>query len=494
MSIRVWQTRGSGRRPVKSRVHRDPGVRSPTYPVNIGSGAWYNDGNMDDSDERVATYEYDALFRRIEKTVGNQGTGVVHGSDGSGSRTGIEAGNRHEHYFYTGWCLIETTNHAESAGDYSYSDADVLNQFVYGTQYIDEPLVYDRNEDPNEDDSCLEVDDGEDADGDSSRYFYHQDANFRVVALTDESAGVVERYRYTAYGEPTVFGGENASGDELANAMFVSTVGNPFMHQGLFRDTDIASYQNRIRELHSRLGRFMQEDSVAAHNLYSYCNSDPLTSVDPFGLQEKKTTTEPSSQPSSQPGGGREVPGSATPIPKEPTIHKYYIGRGYVIILIKTADGRWVTNCYGDACESQGQFQPISELMEPGHKATKEEFTKFIQGLGCKKKTGKCPEGTVAVRFYRDDKGNWHAVRLDGPGGKASAKPNPVRPRHECIDDPDEHTKHNVNPDAKPFGDYCCPKRKPINPKLQPGKPEMDPHMPQPPQPPKKKPGAPGSP
>ena len=40
--------------------------------------------------------------------------------------------------------------------------------------------------------------------GGSEAYYYHQDANYRVIALTDESANVVERYRYTAYGEPCV--------------------------------------------------------------------------------------------------------------------------------------------------------------------------------------------------------------------------------------------------------------------------------------------------
>ena len=56
-------------------------------------------------------------------------------------------------------------------------------------------MRYDRNTDIGTDDDCLDA-------GGSEAYYYHQDANYRVIALTDESTNVVERYRYTAYGEP----------------------------------------------------------------------------------------------------------------------------------------------------------------------------------------------------------------------------------------------------------------------------------------------------
>ena len=145
---------------------------------------WYNNGDMSDPNEQVAVYEYDGLFRRIEKVVGNQGTGIVHGSErpddpNDPDLTGIQAGNRHEHYYYTGWRLLETRDGSD----------DTLGQFVYGTQYLDEPLRYDRNTDVDSDNDCLES-------AGSRAYYYHQDANYRVVMLTDEDGAVVERYRY----------------------------------------------------------------------------------------------------------------------------------------------------------------------------------------------------------------------------------------------------------------------------------------------------------
>ena len=230
------------------------------------------------ADVPVATYEYDGLRRRIEKVVTmHQGFGVVNGSDTGGS-VGVQAGQRHEHYFHNGWRLVETTDHAEDVGgEYAYASADVLGQFVYGTQYVDEPLVYDRNLDADAD--CLEATD--------ARYFYHQDANYRVVMLTDEDAGVVERTRYTAYGEPTVIAGENATGDELGYATPVSAVGNPFLHQGLFHDAETGSYQNRFRQYDAKSGRFMQQDPLGyldGLSFYTYLASVPLGGVDPAGL------------------------------------------------------------------------------------------------------------------------------------------------------------------------------------------------------------------
>ncbi|MFO0836965.1 MAG: hypothetical protein U1D55_00440 [Phycisphaerae bacterium] len=67
------------------------------------TGVWYADaGGTGDEGQRVAAYAYDALFRRVSKSVSNQGLGCVHGSD-AGGMAGIQAGDRAEHYFYSGW-------------------------------------------------------------------------------------------------------------------------------------------------------------------------------------------------------------------------------------------------------------------------------------------------------------------------------------------------------------------------------------------------------
>jgi len=96
--------------------------------------------------------------------------------------------------------------------------------------------------------------------GQDRRYFYHQDRNWNVVALTeyDDGAGtngrLAERYAYTPYGELVVTQGDSGSG-ELGRALVASTVGNVSLHQGLPFDQEKASYQNRRREYVSSLAR-----------------------------------------------------------------------------------------------------------------------------------------------------------------------------------------------------------------------------------------------
>jgi hypothetical protein len=162
---------------------------------------------MSDPNECVARYEYDGLFRRIEKTVANQGTGLVPDSDDDGTITSIQAGDRHEHYYWGGmgvspvnWRLVEARDGSDRT----------LGQYVWGVQYLDEPVRYDRNTDVGTDNDCVEAAD--------RSYFYHQDANYRVVMLTDEDGNVVERVAYTAYGAPTVYGGYSSTAGGIALA------------------------------------------------------------------------------------------------------------------------------------------------------------------------------------------------------------------------------------------------------------------------------------
>lgn len=227
-------------------------------------------GDTTDSAECVAAYAYDGLSRRITKKVDNQGIGIVHGSDAGGA-TGIQAGDRGEHYYYAGWRAIELRDNS----------GNTLGQFVYGMQYIDEAVVYDR--DTDDDDDCV------DSSG-SQRYVYHQDANYRVLALTRQDGTVVERYEYTAYGEPAVLRGVPSGGSSENGAVtYASTVGNPLMHQGLWRDGESKSYQNRYRVLNSVVGRFLQRDPlgyVSSSNLYLFALSGPLMLMDPLGLKE----------------------------------------------------------------------------------------------------------------------------------------------------------------------------------------------------------------
>jgi hypothetical protein len=115
---------------------------------------WDFDNRMTSADTSVSdpTFKYDALGRRVSKTVG--ATTTVYAYDGQ-------------------QVVAEYTNDAAPASP--------ARQFVYA-EYIDEPVVMVVG---------------------ATKYYYHQNNLYSVAALTDSDGDVVERYAYTAYGAPT---------------------------------------------------------------------------------------------------------------------------------------------------------------------------------------------------------------------------------------------------------------------------------------------------
>jgi RHS repeat-associated protein len=213
----------------------------------------------------LATYTYDATGRRIKKVVSN-----------SGDLDTTEV------YYYAGQQMIEARNGSEQA----------TRQFVFGTQYVDEPIRMDV--DTDDDGDCIDT-------GDKA-FYYHQDANYNVTALTDSAGAVVQYYLYDAYGTVHPFNtdGGIAEGERLIPT-FEAAAGvpttNPFTYTGRFLDQDTGLYYYRARHYHASLGRFLQRDPFAfqgkfiAHdlyydglNLYRYVQSRPIGRTDPTGL------------------------------------------------------------------------------------------------------------------------------------------------------------------------------------------------------------------
>ena len=193
-----------------------------------------------DDETTVAEYEYDGKNRRTMKTVSNCG---IEDTPNDGGNTTVE-------YYYGGvaaglragrWNVFETRN----------GSSQTTFQYVWGTQYVDELVMIDKNGDPSESNDC----DPDDQSGESTadeRYFVHQDRNWNVVALTDydpsgsDEGNVVERYHYTPYGQLIILNGDSGNG-EMGNVLPASTVGNVFAHQGLPFDHTNATYHVRYR-------------------------------------------------------------------------------------------------------------------------------------------------------------------------------------------------------------------------------------------------------
>jgi RHS repeat-associated protein len=118
--------------------------------------------------------------------------------------------------------------------------------------------------------------------------FFLRDALGGTVGLTDAAASLVAQYRYSPFGD-TQLGG-------LPNA-------NPFQYTGRENDST-GLYYYRFRYLNPTLMRFLSEDPlgvlagtnfysyvdtvgkppIVGTNLYEYAGGNPITRIDPFGL------------------------------------------------------------------------------------------------------------------------------------------------------------------------------------------------------------------
>jgi RHS repeat-associated protein len=174
------------------------------------------------ADTRIASYKYDYLGRRIQKT--------VHSSQNTTK------------YVYDGDQII-----AEYSGD-----GTLLKKYIYGPS-IDEPIM------------MLVVN------GTETRYYYHFDGLGSVVALTDNTGTVVEQYRYDVFGQPNItstignrfmFTGREYD-IETENYYYRARYYSPSI--GRFLQTDPIRYKDGL-------------------NLYTYCRNNPMNWIDPYGL------------------------------------------------------------------------------------------------------------------------------------------------------------------------------------------------------------------
>ncbi len=209
----------------------------------------------------MAEYRYDGLGHRVYKKVEN-----------SGDRDD-------EQYFYYNnkWQLLEIAG----------SDNKARQQFVWGSQYIDEAICMDV--DTNSDGNCTDT-------AGSRHFFYCQDANWNVVALRENTASgnaVVERYEYDPYGTVRIYKGQTAADQPEQLAVTGSSLKwldadlpeNPVMYCGYFHDPETGKYCVRHRTYGA--DRWLQRDPAMymdGLDLYAYARNDPIRMVDTNGL------------------------------------------------------------------------------------------------------------------------------------------------------------------------------------------------------------------
>jgi len=143
-----------------------------------------------------------------------------------------------------------------------------------------------------------------DAGASKGKRYYHRNQQYSVVALTNGSGAIQERYAYSAYGTPSI---TNAAG----TARTTSAESNRYSYTGREFDEALDLYHYRARMYDSAVGRFCSRDPIgyegSRYGLYEYVSGMALSAVDPWGLETVVA-----------PGGPTTTP-THHPIPRGPT-------------------------------------------------------------------------------------------------------------------------------------------------------------------------------
>lgn len=245
-----------------------PQPNAPGSGYDATYDAWGRLVKLEDSADTVAEYVYDAQGRRIIKHIYDSGT-----FDYS------------DHSYYSGWQCIEVRRDTDATkgGD---PDADAMEIFVYHPYYIDAVAVR-YWDDP---------DDGGGLNGTWARQYYIHDAQFNVIALMDNAGAIIERYRYTPYGEQTVM---DASYDDDYDSDTDPTdnVSLYAQHKGFTGQTldhESGLWYFRSRYYHDGLGAFIARDPIGYPNgMNAYAGYFGIHGlIDPSGLIQASITIE----------------------------------------------------------------------------------------------------------------------------------------------------------------------------------------------------------
>nr|WP_320015636.1 RHS repeat-associated core domain-containing protein [uncultured Desulfobacter sp.] len=187
---------------------------------------------VEESGQVLAEYTYDALNRRVTKTVDSSVTIFVYDESD----------------------VIE-----------EYTDGVFSRAFVYSSA-IDEPVLLETG---------------------SQFFYYIAGRQGSVRAIVNDTGALVEFYEYSPFGLMAIY--DSHEQDITATG---SSIGNPFGYTARRWDIESGLWHYRNRTYSAELGRFLQRDPagyVDGLNLYVFVLNNPLRYTDPSGLTSKTT-------------------------------------------------------------------------------------------------------------------------------------------------------------------------------------------------------------
>jgi len=227
-------------------------------------------------EDTTFTYTYDAAGNRATRTEKATNTAMTYAYDGEHQLIGVTAPSLVASYRYDGLGrrIEKTVNGVSTRAVYDQEDLvmefDGTNtlraRWLHGPG-IDEPLMMERDLNANGSFDSTE------------RFSYHADGLGSTVALTDQTGTVVESYRYDTFGQPTILAPDGST-------RTCSAYGNPFLFTGREYDCESGLYHNGKRTYDPMTGTFLQSDPIgflSGNSHYGYAANNPLIHADPNG-------------------------------------------------------------------------------------------------------------------------------------------------------------------------------------------------------------------